>query len=201
MAVANQKIVVIAPRQAYTKDFSRIHNEALQKAMQQLKGEHLKLWLYLIKNKDNYQLELSQKALEEWGLKKDSYYRAVESLVELGYLTPAKDGSNIYTFTEYQSNSQNAKKTSQNAKKSSDLAKETSQNPQRNTIHTINTITEQERNNQQVDYSVTQGTESKGTIENPIVVSKEWLISRYNELTQCKGDIYKYEQNYYKLAK
>lgn len=200
MAVANQKIVVIAPRQAYTKDFSRIHNEALQKAMQQLKGEHLKLWLYLIKNKDNYQLELSQKALEEWGLKKDSYYRAVESLVELGYLTPAKDGSNIYTFTEYQSNSQNAKKSSDFAKNDQQIEKEFSQNPQRNTINTINTIIES-GNNQQVDYSAMQETESKGTIENPIVVSKEWLISRYNRLTQCKGDIYKYEDKYYKLAK
>lgn len=201
MAVANQKIVVIAPRQAYKKDFCRIHNNALQIAMQQLKGEHLKLWLYLVKNKDNYQLELSQKALEEWGLKKDSYYKAVKTLIDKGYLTPAKDGSNIYTFTEYQSDSQIAKKTSQNAKKSSDFEKETSQNPQRNTIHTINTITEYERNNQQVDYSVIQETESKGTIENPIVVSKEWLISRYNSLTQCKGDIYKYEDKYYKLAK
>lgn len=200
MAVANQKIVVIAPRQAYTKDFSRIHNEALQKAMQQLKGEHLKLWLYLIKNKDNYQLELSQKALEEWGLKKDSYYKAVKSLINLGYLTPAKDGSNIYTFTEYQSDSQFAKKFSDFAKDDQQIAKETSQNPQRNTINTINTIIES-GNNQQVDYSAMQETESKGTIENPIVVSKEWLISRYNRLTQCKGDIYKYEDKYYKLAK
>lgn len=200
MAVANQKIVVIAPRQAYTKDFSRIHNEALQKAMQQLKGEHLKLWLYLIKNKDNYQLELSQKALEEWGLKKDSYYKAVKSLINLGYLTPAKDGSNIYTFTEYQSDSQFAKKFSDFAKDDQQIAKETSQNPQRNTINTINTIIKS-GDNQQVDYSAVQEKESKGTIENPIVVSKEWLISRYNRLTQCKGDIYKYEDKYYKLAK
>ena len=78
MSVPNQRIVRIAKRKEFSSNFSRIHNEALQLAMQQLKGEHLKLWLYLIKNKDNYELELSQKALEEWGLKKDSYYRAFD---------------------------------------------------------------------------------------------------------------------------
>jgi len=68
--------------------------------MNTLKGETLKLWLYLAKNQDNYQLELSQKALLEWGLKKDAYYTARKKLIEVGYLTPARDGSNIYIFSE-----------------------------------------------------------------------------------------------------
>lgn len=194
MSVANQKIVVIAPRKDYIKNFSRIHNDALQLAMQQLKGEHLKLWLYLVKNKDNYTLELSQKALEEWGLKKDSYYRAIESLIELGYLTQTKDDSNIYTFTEY---SQNAKEISQNAKELSQIANTSSQNPQRNTINTIQTINKS-GDNRQVDYTATH-EEEKGTINNPIEIDKEWLINRSNSIVKCKGDIYKYGDRYYKL--
>lgn len=151
MSVPNQRIVRIAKRKEFSSNFSRIHNEALQLAMQQLKGEHLKLWLYLIKNKDNYELELSQKALEEWGLKKDSYYRAFDRLVDLGYLTLAEQDSNIYIFTEYQSSSQNEKEQQQIAKEQQQIAKGSSQNPQRNTINTTNTIIT-ERKNQQVDF-------------------------------------------------
>lgn len=193
MSVANQKIVVIAPRKDYIKNFSRIHNDALQIAMQQLKGEHLKLWLYLVKNKDNYTLELSQKALEEWGLKKDSYYRAVESLIKLGYLTQTKEDSSIYTFTEY---SQNAKEISQNEKELSQIANNFSQNPQRNTINTIETI-DKSGDNRQVDYTATH--EEKGTINNPIEIDREWLINRSNLIIKCKGDIYKYGDRHYKL--
>lgn len=193
MSVANQKIVVIAPRKDYIKNFSRIHNDALQIAMQQLKGEHLKLWLYLVKNKDNYTLELSQKALEEWGLKKDSYYRAVESLIKLGYLTQTKEDSSIYTFTEY---SQNAKEISQNEKELSQIANNFSQNPQRNTINTIET-TDKSGDNRQVDYTATH--EEKGTINNPIEIDREWLINRSNLIIKCKGDIYKYGDRHYKL--
>lgn len=77
-----------------------MHLDALQEAMTKLKGETLKLWLYLNKNQDSYQLELSQKACEAWGLKKDAYYTAVNKLKELGYLTPVKEGSNIFIFHE-----------------------------------------------------------------------------------------------------
>jgi hypothetical protein len=68
--------------------------------MNTLKGETLKLWLYIAKNQDNYQFELSQKALAEWGLKKDAYYAARKKLIEVGYLTPAQEGSNILIFSE-----------------------------------------------------------------------------------------------------
>lgn len=68
--------------------------------MNKLKGETLKLWLYIAKNQDDFQFELSQKALSEWGLKKDAYYSAKKKLIELGYLTPAREGSNIYIFSE-----------------------------------------------------------------------------------------------------
>jgi hypothetical protein len=76
------------------------HLDALQRAMNTLKGETLKLWLYFVKNQDGYQFELSQKALAEWGLKKDAYYKAVNKLIEVGYLTPVREGSNIYIFSE-----------------------------------------------------------------------------------------------------
>lgn len=102
MAVPNQDIIKIGNREPFDKEhlYGRFHIDALQSAMNNLKGETLKLWLYLAKNQDGYQFELSQKAVAEWGLKKDAYYTARKKLMELGYLTPVREGSNIYIFSE-----------------------------------------------------------------------------------------------------
>lgn len=106
MSVANQNIIRIATRTGWDKNehnyspYARIHNNALELAAQNLKGEHIKLWLYLAKNQDGYQLELSPKACASFGISKDVYYAAKKKLVELGYLVPVNDGSNILVFYE-----------------------------------------------------------------------------------------------------
>lgn len=103
MSVENQEIVKIETRLSWDEKntFCRIHLDGLQEAMNNLKGETLKLWLYLNKNANGYQLELSPAACRAWGLKKDAYYTAKEKLKELGYLTPKAEGSNIYIFHEF----------------------------------------------------------------------------------------------------
>lgn len=58
------------------------------------------MWLYINKNQDNYRFELSRKACEEWGIKKDSYYDGFNDLVNKGYLRLSQPGSNIYYFYE-----------------------------------------------------------------------------------------------------
>lgn len=159
MAVANQDIIIIGEREPFdTKHaFGRIHSNALQQAMIALKGETLKLWLYLNKNQSGFQLELSQKACEQWGIKKDAYYTARKKLIALGYLVPKEEGSNIYTFYEVAKPSGKPKDSdisgnqkptfsgkpkdlSGNQKESSGKPKNLSGNQQRNTINTINTI-------------------------------------------------------------
>ena len=122
MSTPNQKIIKIEQREVFSKEnlYCMVHIDAMQEAMNVLSGENIKLWLYLNKNQDNYQFELSQKALEPWGLKKDSYYRAVNKLIELHYLNPVVEGSNIYYFSE-----KPKKELSQNAKNSSQIAKKT----------------------------------------------------------------------------
>lgn len=159
MAVANQDIIIIGEREPFdTKHaFGRIHSDALQKAMTALKGETLKLWLYLNKNQSDFQLELSQKACEQWGIKKDAYYTARKKLIELGYLVPKAEGSNIYIFYEVAKPSEKPKDAdvseipkpalsekpkglSENQKEPSEKPKNLSEIQQRNTINTINTI-------------------------------------------------------------
>lgn len=102
MSVPNQDIIRIGKRAKFDKEnlYGMFHIDALQLAMNSLKGESIKLWLYMVKNQDGYEFELSQKALLEWGLKKDAYYTAKKKLIELGYLTPLRQGSNIYIFSE-----------------------------------------------------------------------------------------------------
>ena len=102
MSVANQKIVQIAPRTKRDSEnlFAMMNIDALQAAVQNLKGSALKMWLYFNKNQDSYKFELSQKACLAWGIKKDSYYAGIEELIRKGYLLPIYEGSNIYYFYE-----------------------------------------------------------------------------------------------------
>ena len=60
--------------------------DALQMAMKTLNGSGLKLWLYLNKNQDGYRFELSRVDCANWGIKKDSYYKAVEELIQKGLI-------------------------------------------------------------------------------------------------------------------
>lgn len=98
---ANQRTVELAERVPRNKDniYATINIEALQEAMKNIKCETLKLWLYINKNQDKYKFDLSQKALEEWGLKKDSYYTAVDKLIELGYLEVQENNKLIFYET------------------------------------------------------------------------------------------------------
>lgn len=103
MPVPNQDTIIMRnSKQPYDKEhtFSRIHNDALYQAMTNLKGENLKLWLYLIRYKNDYRLELSRADCEKWGLKKTAYYTAKEKLIELHYLVPKEKGSSVYYFYE-----------------------------------------------------------------------------------------------------
>ena len=65
-----------------------------------MKGSGLKMWLYFNKNQNGYKVELSQKACQLWGIKKDSYYDGIRELESKGYLFPIYEGSNIYKFYE-----------------------------------------------------------------------------------------------------
>lgn len=138
MSVPNQKIVQVAPRTKRDRDhlYATMNINALQAAMRDLKGAHLRLWLYFNKNQDGYKFELSQKACLEWGIKKDSYYSGIEEFIKKGYLIPIHYGSNVYQFYEIpQAEKANAEKTnwfSENENRSTGFQKTPSDFPERN---------------------------------------------------------------------
>ena len=91
----NQQSIIIS-KQEDSEVFAQFDIEALQKAMQELDGAAFKIWVYLAKNRDRFEFALSPKAMEDWGLKKDSYYRGKKVLEEKGYLVEGKDGLEFY---------------------------------------------------------------------------------------------------------
>lgn len=97
MLVANQKTVrTVKEEQGVHFSLSVI---GLQKAMQSLKGEAFKLWMYLAKNKDDYVFSLSNVDALQWGVgSKSSYTRAIKELKEKGYLVLIQ--KNKYYFIE-----------------------------------------------------------------------------------------------------
>ena len=102
MSVPNQKTVQLAARTRRDADnlYSMNNLDALQTAMQVLNGSGLKLWLYMNKNQDGYKFELSRVDCAKWGIKKDSYYSAVEELIKKGFLVQDHYGSSHYWFHE-----------------------------------------------------------------------------------------------------
>ena len=110
------------------------------------------MWIYINKNQDGYQFELSRKACEEWGIKKDSYYDGLRDLENNRYLRQAKPGSNIYHFFENALaenptfgeinyyHTENQKYFSVIEKPTYDLPKGTAENPERNNINNTRII-------------------------------------------------------------
>ena len=149
MSVPNQKVVRIVQREKRDKKhlYAMYNQNALQQAMCKLKGSGLKMWIYINKNQDGYQFELSRKACEDWGIKKDSYYDGLKDLENNGYLRPSKPGSNIYLFFENALaenptfgeinyyHTENQKYFSEIEKPTYDLPRGTAENPERNNIN------------------------------------------------------------------
>ncbi len=102
MSFPNQQMIFGYNRQPRDDKhiFAVINIDALRKAMKTLSGAALDLWLYINKNQDNYRFELSPKACEEYGIKKDSYYRGKQELFDKHYLVPVYKGSNKLIFYE-----------------------------------------------------------------------------------------------------
>lgn len=99
MSVPNQKIIQVQKAPCNKNNlYCTINLEALQQAMSELSGAGLALWLYLSKNQNGYSLELSPADATSWGIKKSSFYRAIDELTKLGYIRYLK--GNVFTFYE-----------------------------------------------------------------------------------------------------
>ncbi len=103
MASPNQKVVYIGNRVERDAEhpYTEQSIEAMAHAARELSGDRFKVWMYLSKNRDDFVLELSQKDLLKWGVKKDTYQRAINDLIELGYLVQIDEKRNEWRFEEF----------------------------------------------------------------------------------------------------
>ena len=75
--------------------------EAMKRAMNRLKPNAYKLWVYLGKNQDQYTFALSQVDVTDFcGMSRNTYLSAFKELEAEGYLVRDNDGSNHYNFYE-----------------------------------------------------------------------------------------------------
>ena len=100
MSVPNQKKIKINKEICDSSNlYATINLEALHAAMKDLtKIGAFKLWMYLSKNQDGYEFDLSCVDCGTWGIKRDSYHGAVNELIDKGYLV--KNNQNRYIFNE-----------------------------------------------------------------------------------------------------
>ena len=98
--VPNQKTVSVQKEKCSAEEKYGMYNlYALQCAMNNLKGEAFKLWVYIGKNQHGYTFGLSKVDAINWGVgSKSSYDRAVKELIEKGYLV--ETSPNHYDFFE-----------------------------------------------------------------------------------------------------
>lgn len=104
MSFRNQKVVLIKEYGRAPRDkehlYAMYNIDAFKNAVNSLSRQGILLWLIINQNQDGFVLELSQKACEEYSLKKDSYYKAVDELIKNNYLVQESFGSNRYVFYE-----------------------------------------------------------------------------------------------------
>lgn len=153
MSVPNQKIVQLAHRTARDKNhlYAMMNIDALQAAMQILNGSGLKLWLYLNKNQNNYRMELSRVDCAKWGIKKDSYYSAVDELIKKGFLVQDHNGSNVFWFHE-KAVPVKSNHLPENQTEESEEPKKVSENPYRNITNNTEII-----QNNTIDDDIAEG--------------------------------------------
>lgn len=96
----NQKKITISKVPlTENKPYLMIDLETLQIAMKELRGESFRMWVYLAKNIDHYELALSPADAAEWGILRDSYHKAVKTLIDKNYLVQTGT-KNQFTFYE-----------------------------------------------------------------------------------------------------
>lgn len=103
--VPNQKVVHVhrdmPDKNKKEGNFLLIKKENWYAANKNLEPYGLQLYLYIAGNREGFDFALSQEAAErEAGIKKTSYHKYVNLMIEKGYLVPRKENSNIYDFYE-----------------------------------------------------------------------------------------------------
>lgn len=98
MAAPNQLTATIVRENPSPNRFVKINENSIAEAMKALTPVEFQVWMYLAKNQNGIEWEISpQAACNEWGIKVSSFHKAISTLKKAGYLVP-KDET---TKTQY----------------------------------------------------------------------------------------------------
>ena len=96
--------------------YTKINLDALQAVMTnpRLTPAEFQFWIYLSKNQQDFDLDLSPANAANWGISRPTFYRAINTLIDEGYLVPEYKGSNNLLFYEYPQTQKNKTNKKQN---------------------------------------------------------------------------------------
>ena len=99
---ANQKTIKINRQKVDAKQpYLNVQKEVITAASKQLNGVPFKLYIYLLCNKDGFELGYSpQHFVNEWGVSIRAAHDAFGELLKCGYLIPTEGRNNHYSFFE-----------------------------------------------------------------------------------------------------
>lgn len=102
MPAPNQLVATIKRETPSANNFIKINGDSVADAMKSLTPVEFQVWMYLAKNKDGVEWEISpQAACNEWGIKASSFHKAIATLKRMGYLVPKEEGTKTkYWFYE-----------------------------------------------------------------------------------------------------
>ena len=102
MASANQLVATIQRETPSTNNFVKINERSIAAAMKALTPVEFQVWMYLAKNQNGIEWEISpQAACEAWGIKVSSFHKAITTLKKCGYLVPKDETTKTkYWFYE-----------------------------------------------------------------------------------------------------
>ena len=102
MAAPNQLRAEIVRETPKAKGYVKINEDSIAAAMKALTPVEFQVWMYLAKNQNGIEWEISpQAACNEWGIKVSSFHKAITTLKKVGYLVPKDDTTKTkYWFYE-----------------------------------------------------------------------------------------------------
>ncbi len=102
MAAPNQLVATIVREEPSKNNFVKINEDSIADAMKALTPVEFQVWMYLAKNQNGIEWEISpQAACNAWGIKVSSFHKAITTLKKAGYLIPKDDKTTTkYWFYE-----------------------------------------------------------------------------------------------------
>lgn len=92
MAAPNQLVATITRETPSPNRYVKINEDSIAEAMKSLTPVEFQVWMYLAKNQNGIEWEISPKAAcNEWGIKVSSFHKAIATLKAAGYLVPKNE--------------------------------------------------------------------------------------------------------------